>query len=99
MIKKKTWRCKAYLDWVKRQACVITGAPADDAHHVIGVGHLGGMGTKAPDWATMPMTRCAHGDMHSKPEFWPDQWEYIARTLGKAIDDGVLVFNEKAGKG
>jgi hypothetical protein len=28
--------------------------------------------------------------MHNSDYPWSDQWEYIARTLGRAIDEGVL---------
>jgi hypothetical protein len=84
------WRSPRYLAWVKTQPCVLTGAPADDAHHIIGLGHLGGMGTKAPDWAVMPVTREAHEEIHRNPDCWPHQWEWVARTLGKAIEEGVL---------
>jgi hypothetical protein len=48
------------------------------------------MGTKAPDWAVMPVCRRHHDELHRDPNLWPDQWEYIARTLGRALDEGVL---------
>lgn len=86
----KRWRSKKYLDWVRQQPCVLTGMPADDAHHIIGIGGMSGMGLKAPDWAVMPVTRESHARFHNEPDLWPDQWEYIARTLGKAIEEGVL---------
>lgn len=91
--KSQRWECNPYLAWVKTLPCCLTGAPSDDAHHIIGIGHLGGMGNKAPDWAVMPVTRIAHNEMHDCPELWPDQWEYIARTIGRAIEEGVLVWN------
>ena len=90
MIKRKTWRSRRYLDWVKSQPCCVCGAPADDPHHLTGIGKLGGMGTKAPDWAVMPVCRRHHDELHRDPNLWPDQWEYVARTMGRAIEEGVL---------
>ena len=88
--KQKKWRSKKYLDFVRSLPCAMCGRPADDPHHLIGVGGMGGTGTTAPDWTAIPLCRGDHGMMHSNPELWPDQWEHIARTLGKAIDAGVL---------
>ncbi len=90
MIKQKAFRSKKYLKWVKSQPCMMSGQPADDAHHGIGL-KLGGMGTKAPDSACMPLIRAHHSEMHLKPELWPSQWEMIAKTLMKAIDEGVFI--------
>lgn len=86
------FRSQEYLDWVKTQPCVICGAPADDAHHIIGCGSMGGMGMKAPDSMTMPVCRGHHQAIHTQPELQSYQWEWVARTLGKALADGVIVL-------
>jgi len=86
----KAWRSKKYLTWVKSLPCVNCYAPADDAHHLVGLGGMGGMGTKAPDSMVMPLCRGCHGLVHNEPDMWHDQWEWIARTLKRAIDEGVL---------
>ena len=86
-----TYRSKSYLKWVRSQDCALCGAPGpSDAHHLIGIGGMGGMGTKAPDSAVMPLCRGCHSRIHRMPELWPKQWEYIARTLIKAIEEGVI---------
>lgn len=90
MLKQKAFRSKKYLKWVKEQDCCNCQAPADDAHHLIGVGNMGGMGTKAPDDTAVPLCRGCHTAVHNKPELWPYQWEWIARTLLRARDEGVL---------
>jgi len=90
MLKQKPFRSKSYLKWVSSLPCVICGAPADDAHHIIGIGKLGGMGTKAPDSFTMPVCRGHHNEIHQSPDLWPDQWEWVARTLAQAQAEGVL---------
>lgn len=88
-----TWRNAAYLSWVRSLQCCMTGVePAGDAHHGIGL-KMSGMGMKAPDWTAMPLTRIQHTYMHNSPDLWPDQWEYIARTLGRAIEDGFFIPN------
>jgi hypothetical protein len=87
--KYRPWRNRRYLDWVKSLPCVLTGAPADDPHHAIGVG-LGGMGTKAPDWAALPVTRASHSRFHVEPVLWPRQWSDIAATLLTALERGVI---------
>ena len=89
--KQTPWRNKRYLAWVKSQPCIVTRQPADDPHHVIGWG-FGGMGTKAPDWATFPLTRVQHDLLHfnyrswesengTQPEvfmrFWRENWDEI----------------------
>lgn len=88
--KRKPVRNKKYTDWVKTLDCCLTGAPADDPHHIIGVGD-GGM--KACDLFTMPLTREAHTRMHDDLELRLDQWEYVAKTLQEAVRQGVLVFS------
>lgn len=90
MMKRKAWRSRRYREWVRSQPCCMCGAPAEDAHHLIGLGKMGGMGTKAPDWALMPMCRNHHNEVHRDPNLWIDQWEWVSRTLGRAIDEGVF---------
>ena len=83
-----------YLAWVREQDCLMTGAPADDPHHITGVGNFSGMGMKPPDYLCMPLCREAHSLIHNDPAMWPAQWEFIVRTLDKAFRDGVIVFSE-----
>ncbi len=86
----KAFRSRAYLDWVKAQPCVVCGAPADDPHHLAHVGGMSGMGMTAPDSLAMPVCRPDHDRIHREPELWPLQFEWIAKTLDKALRDGVL---------
>lgn len=88
--KDPRYRNRAYLNWVKKQPCVMCGQQADDPHHIIGIGYLGGAGTKAPDQYVMPVCRIHHEEIHHRPELWPMQWEWIARTLARAIEEGAL---------
>jgi len=88
--KENAWKCKKYTDWVKQQPSVVSGFPADDPHHIMGHGLTGG--TKAPDWACIPLTREEHTALHNdllKWEeannsqldylmmFWRDNWDEI----------------------
>ena len=90
---KRTWRCQSYLDWVKTLPSCISGWPSDDAHHLKGHG-MGGT-IKAPDWATIPLTRDEHRRFHDIGwRTWElqhgSQLEHVARTLSKAIQAGKL---------
>jgi hypothetical protein len=85
------WRSPKYLAWVRNQLCCLCFSPGPiHAHHIKGVGHLSGVGLKAPDWAVMPLCHKCHTEMHHNPELWPKQLEMVVWTLGKAIDEGVL---------
>lgn len=88
--KVKSWRNQDYLKWVRTQPCVLCRAPADDSHHIIGTGNLGGMGTKAPDQFSIPTCRGCHTKIHTTPEIWQAQWEWVAKTMAKAVSEGVL---------
>lgn len=83
---------RKYLDWVRTLDCAHCGAPADDPHHIKGVGHFSGIGRKAADWLVMPLCRPCHNAFHEQPELWSLQWEYITRTLDQAFLDGVVEF-------
>lgn len=88
--KIKSWRSKKYLKWVKTLDCAICGIESSsEPHHGISIG-MGGMGTKAPDSAVMPLCRVCHTQVHAEPHLWPSQWQWITETLMKAIDEGVL---------
>lgn len=94
MLKKKAFRSRRYLDWVKQQPCVMCGAPSDDPHHIISVGGMSGMGMTAPDSMAMPVCRPHHDEIHRTPELWEKQWEWVSRTLDKALRDGVLTLGK-----
>ena len=83
---------KKYRKWVASLDCYYCGAPADDAHHIIGIGGFGGMGMKAPDVLTMPLCRGHHTQMHNTPEMWKDQPLAILKTIIKAMEEGKIEF-------
>ena len=69
--------------------------PADDAHHTKGHG-MGGT-VPAPDWAAIPLTRGEHSLLHFVGHNrWEqangNQLEHVARTLGRAIEEGVITI-------
>lgn len=90
--KRKRHENKKYLAWVRKQPCCYCGRTADHAHHLIGTGNMGGMGTKAPDWTAMPVCSSCHRMVHDlgDREMIETQWEKITRTLGMAIEAEVL---------
>lgn len=89
----KPYRSKKYLKWVKSLPCVCSGWSADDANHIMKKG-LGGMGTKASDLFTFPMSRFHHNMFHHDPKQWEedfgDQWGYVMATLKLAIDIDII---------
>lgn len=88
--KESRWASEKYLAWVRDQPCCMCQSWPSEPHHLKGIGHLSGASLKAPDWATMPMCRQCHEKMHRGSSLWPMQWEYVARTLGRAITEGVF---------
>jgi hypothetical protein len=84
---------RGYMNWVKRQPCCVCGAPADDPHHIHGRGFKG-MGTKVPDYWTIPLCRAHHDELHHNVGLWEDahgsQFEWVAMTLLQALYEGVL---------
>ena len=96
--KQKPWRSEPYLDFVRSLPPVDNNPHIEGersvAHHLIGVGGLSGVGMKAPDYMTMPMTVKGHAEMHDNPELWTGQWQMICRTIGAAIDAGKLQWRK-----
>ena len=85
---------RKYLDWVKRQPSVISGLPADDPHHVVGHG-FGGMGIKAGDYFSFPLTRQEHTMLHDMGyESWEKRYGsqviYALKTLEGAVRMGFF---------
>jgi hypothetical protein len=90
MLKPKRWKSKRYEAWVRTQPCCVCGAPAVEVHHIKGVGFMSGTGLKAPSWAIIPLSNHMHREMHRSKAMQALQWELVARTLGKAIEEGVF---------
>ena len=93
--KQKRWEDPDYIKWVCEQVCSCCQEPGTeydpmDPHHLIGIGGISmGMGTKAPDQWAMPLKRSCHIRWHQKPNY-EIQYEWVARTLAKAVEEGVL---------
>lgn len=93
LTKHKTWRSEKYLAWVRTQPSVVSGQEGTEPHHIKGHG-MGGS-VKAPDYMTIPLTREEHTNGHAIGwKTWEklhgSQLEYVARTLGRAIEEGVI---------
>lgn len=93
MQKDKTYRDPAHLAWVRTLPSVVSGGGPCVAHHIIGAGQ-GGMGTKASDLLTFPLTPMEHHELHKDPKAWDrdygPQWKWVALTLAAAIRRGRL---------
>ena len=98
--KPTRWVSKKYESWVRSLLCANCEASHSEVHHAKGIGHLSGVGSKAGSQYSMPLCYHCHGIVHGKlgtPEqhkmFIERQWEWIAKTLGMAIEEGVLKSN------
>ena len=56
--KNKPWRSKKYLEYIRKQPCVVCGNTLTQAHHVKTVGSGGG-----DEWA-IPLCRNCHQMIH-----------------------------------
>lgn len=90
--KLKPWKCKAYRDWVKSLPCVYSGIPADDPHHITGLG--GKMGSKNSDITCIPLTREAHTKLHNG-EIEIDEQYHMNKTVMLASDLGLIEFKNE----
>jgi len=86
--KQKTYRNRAYLDWVKTLPCCHCLLPADDPHHIKTKG-VGGEALSAPDFTAMPLCREHHNMVHAAPDDWP-QARWMIETLNRAFSEGIL---------
>ena len=84
-----------YIKWVKSLECICCGEQGNehdpmDVHHLIGIGGISmGTATKAPDQWAVPFKRSHHRRWHDNPDYGM-QWEWVARTLARAVEEGVL---------
>lgn len=96
--KKHGWRSGEYLSWVRSLPCCVCGVIGQcDAHHLIGMkAGLSGMGLTAPDQYAMPLCRACHTRMHNDTELQQMQWQYVAQTLARAVEQGPLEVSHYA---
>lgn len=82
-----------YLAWVRELPCKVCGNVPSEAHHIRGVGHLGGVGMKATDLAAMPLCPRHHRALHDLTlgkEALARQWEWAYKTLRLASCRGLV---------
>jgi len=60
-------RDRKYLDSFKDRVCEVCGYPESVACH-IRLNHLGGMGTKPPDWAVIALCSRCHDEFDGRTE-------------------------------
>jgi len=90
MIKRKRFKSKKYLQAVAQLPCVLTGMPAQ-VHHCIGHG-VSGMGLKAGDDLTFPLSPEMHDKLHrygykawenehGSQQAWAKRTQYVLELL------------------
>jgi len=93
--KQNNWRCTKYTDWVAIQPSALSGNMGCDPHHIKGHGLTGG--TKAPDWAVIPLTREEHTNLHDIGyKAWEnahgDQCDLLMRFWRDNFDEIITFF-------
>ncbi|MBZ0158408.1 MAG: hypothetical protein K8I29_19595 [Alphaproteobacteria bacterium] len=61
LFKKKTYRSERFLEFTRRQSCLIRKTPSPDPHHLF----TGGMGIKCCDLYSIPLDRLVHDELHT----------------------------------
>ena len=95
--KRKPWRSRRYLDWVKSLPCCICNFPADDPHHEQAEAQ-GGVGTRPSDERAIPMCRVhhdmrQHGKQGRRIWLW---WETDPESVILATQSAWLARGNKA---
>ena len=91
MLKEERWHSRDYEKFVASLPCCICGGESE-VHHIRGLGNFSGAGLKADSILTMPLCHACHMAMHSDPELWESQCEFICRTVQRAVREGVLKY-------
>lgn len=92
-----TLRSKQYMNFVRHQACLITGSDVDIVAHHVRIGFYG-TGIKPSDYRCLPLTAKEHGILHDMGEsaYWDERgidpfdqimrlnWIWLTRILRKA---------------
>ena len=61
--KNKPWKSKPYLDYIRKQSCIICQQSETDAHHVR-IKNNAGTGIKPSDFYAVPLCRLHHLESH-----------------------------------
>lgn len=80
------WRSKKYLAFVRSLPCCFCAHPADDAHHIIGMFGLSGMGLTAPDSYAMSLCRPHHAAVHASPDLQQQQPDWLRWTIRRGLE-------------
>ncbi|CBV41982.1 DUF968 domain-containing protein [Halomonas elongata] len=84
------FRSEAYLRFVRSLPCCVCGAPANAAHHLIGMYQASGMGLKAADSLAMPVCDgpgdTCHRRIHSEAHLRWQQPIFLIDTINTGLD-------------
>jgi hypothetical protein len=69
MLKQPILRDRKYLDWLRRQTCIVTGLRGSE-HDAVDPAHIGtlGKGIKSPDDEALPLLHSMHAEAHQHGE-------------------------------
>lgn len=91
MLKVRRFESSKYLAAIRKLPCAHCGASGCDAHHLIGVGVGGAIGSKASDLFAVPLCRTCHTELHREPHEWQKaQVRWLHDTLNIMGETGVI---------
>ncbi|SEN67890.1 DUF968 domain-containing protein [Halomonas caseinilytica] len=84
------FRSERYLTFVRSLSCCVCGAPANAAHHLIGMYQASGMGLKADDSLAMPVCDgpgdTCHRRIHNEAHLRWQQPIFLIDTINAGLD-------------
>ena len=98
--KNKRWVEKDYTRWVAPLPCANCSRHDETIvpHHLkhVGLEITSGMGTKASDWATMPLCFNCHYKLHNgDTNIKGHQFVMLYKTLDKAYNSGIMKYEKR----
>ncbi|WP_277810667.1 DUF968 domain-containing protein [Chromohalobacter canadensis] len=81
------FRSPDYLAWVRTLPCCACGVSPCDAHHMVGMYGVGGMGLKAEDSMAMPLCRACHMELHREPGWLQHQPRWLRHTIALGMQE------------
>lgn len=84
---QQRFRSERHLRFVRSLPCCACGVSPCDAHHMVGMHGVGGMGLKAEDSMAMPLCRACHMELHREPGWLQHQPRWLRHTIALGMQE------------